>query len=195
MLDKLNISQRKLLNWLGFVVVVGVGFMLIQPADHPISPEFSTPLKPTASCSSSADWRSFGSYEERIERELTATLSQIVGVGSVKVFTTLERGPSIVVAQSITDDTRTIEETDRSSGVRTTQDNRYTASPVTLRLDGEKKEVPLIIEEHDPSIRGVLIVASGAQDPAIRYQIARAVQTVLQIPLYKIEVLPKENGG
>lgn len=31
MLDRLSVFQRKLINWLGFLVVIGIGFMLIQP--------------------------------------------------------------------------------------------------------------------------------------------------------------------
>ncbi len=189
MFDKLNASQRKMLNWLGFCIVIGVGFMIIQPPEPTAPPESVT--QPVAR--SLDGWSRTNSYEERIEQELTTTLSQIEGVGTVKVFTTLDRGPHIVVAESITEDRRTVEENDQAGGIRVTEDIRHTASPVTLRLEGERKEVPLIIEEYDPIIRGVLVVATGAHHSDVRYMIAKAVQTVLQIPMYKIEVLPKEN--
>ena len=40
-------------------------------------------------------------------------------------------------------------------------------------------------------MQGVLVVADGAEDPELRFRIAQAVQTVLQIEMYRIEVLPR----
>lgn len=107
-------------------------------------------------------------------------LSQIAGVGDVEVFVTLERSSKIVIAESITEEIREGE-------------MRQTKSPITLRADGGSYEVPVILEEYEPQLRGVLIVASGAEHPQTRYQILQAVQTVLQLPMYKIEVLAKAN--
>ena len=54
-----------------------------------------------------------------------------------------------------------------------------------------QSESPIVLEETWPQIRGVLVVADGADDPQVRFTIAHAVQTVLQIEMYRIEVLPR----
>ncbi|NLM69029.1 MAG: hypothetical protein GX177_03395 [Firmicutes bacterium] len=177
MLDRLSVFQRKLINWLGFLVVIGIGFMLIQPPKSTSNRGGLTqpPTSPPVSHEQNS-----GSYEGQIEQRLVQILSQIAGVGDVEVFVTLERSSKIVIAESITEEIREGE-------------MRQTKSPITLRADGGSYEVPVILEEYEPQLRGVLIVASGAEHPQTRYQILQAVQTVLQLPMYKIEVLAKAN--
>lgn len=191
MLDKLSTSQRKIINWLGFLIIVGIGFMLVRPQTSVPPPVADTSHQRASSASQ--DITTGLSYENRMELELTAILQQIQGVGVVQAFITLERGPSIVVAESITEDSRTVQENLTGGATRTTNDIQRTSSPVILRMESDRKEVPLVIEEYEPLIRGVLVVATGAADPNVRYQVAKAVQTVLQIPMYRIEVLPKVN--
>ncbi len=49
------------------------------------------------------------------------------------------------------------------------------------------------LAESKPSILGVVVVASGAGNPAVRQEITAAVETLLQIEPYQVLVLP--NGG
>jgi len=172
---KLSAAQRKIINWLGFLVVIGIGLMLIQAPKQETnrSTQIRSPAESAANHSGSSS-----NYEEQIEEKLIKILSQISGVGDVEVFVTLERSAKIVIAESITEDMR--------EGER-----RLTKSPVTLRADGGNKEIPLVLEEYEPELRGVLVAAEGAADPQIRYRIFQAVQTVLQLPMYKIEVQAK----
>lgn len=178
MFKKLSASQRKILNWLGFVIVVGIGFMLVQP-NRPNKTETNLSLTQTSSLSAKQTDQVY-SYEERTQSCLNEILAQIKGVGEVNVFVTLERGLSVVLAQSVTEETK-------NGG-----ESRVSKNQVVLRLDGNK-EAPLIIEEYQPVIRGVLVVAAGAENPDIRYQIFKAVQAALHLPMYRIEVLPKGN--
>lgn len=188
MLEKLSTSQRKIVNWLGFLLIVGIGFMLIKP-----EPANKIDYQPQATTLARYEQTTTPNYAEQMEQELKSILQKIQGVGSVEVFVTLERGSRIRVAETVTDDLRTIEEYQGAGVTRTTHEQRQTSAPVTLRLDAERKEVPLVLEEYEPIVRGVLVVAEGVADPHIRYQVAKAVQTVLQIPMYRIEVLPKVN--
>lgn len=175
MLEKLSASQRKLINWLGFVVIVGIGFLIIQPTtkqEHE-QPKISTIMESDLNDSSML-------YERQVEQRLAEVLTQIKGVGEVKVYATLERSSKITVAETINEEIRADE-------------SRTTSTPVFYRTDGGNTEKPLILEEQEPILRGVLIVCAGAEDPIIRYRVFKAAQTVLQLPLYRIEVLTKEN--
>ena len=46
----------------------------------------------------------------------------------------------------------------------------------------------VILVEREPEIRGVIVVAEGAADPAVRLSLQRAVQAVTGVPLSCIEV-------
>jgi stage III sporulation protein AG len=53
---------------------------------------------------------------------------------------------------------------------------------------------PLLIEEKTPEILGVLVVADGARWPVLREKIANATATLLNVPAYKVQVMPREGG-
>jgi len=78
MFEKLTPGQKKILNWLAFCVLIGVGFMLVQPPASPVREE--PPIHQPVPVNSATDTFSPTTYEERMERELTVTLSQIDGV-------------------------------------------------------------------------------------------------------------------
>ena len=52
----------------------------------------------------------------------------------------------------------------------------------------------LLVEESMPDIRGVLVVASGADSAVIQERLLQAAATVLQLSREKIIVLPGEGG-
>ncbi len=58
--------------------------------------------------------------------------------------------------------------------------------PATVATDGGQS--PIILVEREPEIRGVIVVAEGAADPAVRLSLQRAVQAVTGVPLSCIEV-------
>ena len=58
----------------------------------------------------------------------------------MEVFVTLERGSRIRVAETVTDDLRTIEEYQGAGVTRTTHEQRQTSAPVTFTVGcGEKR--------------------------------------------------------
>ncbi|MDI9419811.1 MAG: hypothetical protein GX228_08150 [Firmicutes bacterium] len=179
MFERLTASQRKLLSWVGLLAAVGIGLMLLQ------SPSLQPPRADSDSSQSqqSLSVGSFSSgqgYAAEIEERLSHTLAQIAGVGAVEVFVTLERSSRVVVAESLSEENRDGE-------------TRLTRAPIVLRAGSQASDVPLVLESYEPQLRGVLIVAAGADNPHIRHQIFKAAQTVLQLPAYKIEVLAKSK--
>jgi stage III sporulation protein AG len=52
---------------------------------------------------------------------------------------------------------------------------------------------PVVIREVHPEIAGVLVLAGGASNPVLRERLIQAVETVLDVPSYRVMVLPK--GG
>lgn len=124
--------------------------------------------------------------ETEVENKLRDTLELIDGVGRVEVMVYFEGGEEQVPAVNETDSDNYTEEKDNEGGTRnTTQKN--TGSTVVLTSDGSKSE-PLIIKTYKPKVSGVIIVAEGADDKGIQYEITKAVINLFNIGADKVNV-------
>jgi stage III sporulation protein AG len=124
--------------------------------------------------------------ETEVENKLRDTLELIDGVGRVEVMVYFEGGEEQVPAVNETDSDNYTEEKDNEGGTRnTTQKN--TGSTVVLTSDGSKSE-PLIIKTYKPKVSGVIIVAEGADDKGIQYEITKAVINLFNIAADKVNV-------
>ncbi|TZE83450.1 stage III sporulation protein AG [Calorimonas adulescens] len=127
------------------------------------------------------------SYEKQLEDKLTEILSKVDGIGRVEVMVTLESQEELVPAMNTQESNQTIDEKDSGGGIRTTNQKDINSQVVTIQSGGNNS--PVIVKKIYPTIRGVVIVADGADDPQIRYVISRTVEAALNVPLYRIEVL------
>lgn len=117
-------------------------------------------------------------YCNEIETKLEALLSQIEGAGQVKVMVTVDGSPELVYASDT--DTKT---SSTSNGSTTTT----SSSPIIVNTNGSSNA--LILTENLPSVKGVIVVSSGANQVSIRLDILNAVSTLLDISTDKISVL------
>lgn len=130
-------------------------------------------------------------YQMALETQLASTLAQIKGAGEVVVQVSLEGGSSISYATNSQQEVRTSEEKDPTGVTRTSQETRNEAQVVMAREGGSER--PVIAGETLPVVRGVLVVATGAQDPSIKERLAQAVQVLLGLPAHKVMVLEREE--
>ncbi len=132
-------------------------------------------------------------YQDSITAELKDVISAIEGTGEVRVSIILETGPEsiYVTNKSITQNSQS--ESTSQGQVRETVSQSETSQVVTGRSSNNDDN--LILEKIvAPQIAGCVIVAQGAVDSAVKTNIYRAVQVLLDIPIYKIEVLPMKGG-
>ena len=54
--------------------------------------------------------------------------------------------------------------------------------------------IPLLFEEKAPEVLGVLVVAEGAADVAVKEQLSKATATLLNIPLHRVMVVAGKGG-
>ena len=52
---------------------------------------------------------------------------------------------------------------------------------------------PLIITENYPSIKGVIVVADGASNPDIKYNLLKCVENVLDLPSHKVMIYSRKK--
>ena len=129
---------------------------------------------------------------DELEQRLALLLSQIRGAGKVAVLITYDTGPEIVPAMSTNSDENIRDAI--TGGESNTQRSIHTVTePATVQ--GSGTQMPIILVEKQPTIRGVVIVAQGAADISVRLQLQRAVRAVTGIEEDRIEVFEMAGGN
>lgn len=127
------------------------------------------------------------SYEERLEKRLEETLSQMDGAGEVKILLTIESSKEIVVNKDNQLKESNIREEDSNGGNRSTVDRAVDDKTIMVnKTDGSTE--PIVIKENMPIIEGVLILSEYGDNPKVRERLTRAAEILLDIPVHKIEV-------
>jgi len=175
------------------LLVLGFGMLLLVFSGSWFAPRSSPPASEPASSVQvqSAAGDDLTSEEEELESRLAAILGAVDGAGSVQVTVTLESGVENVYAQNVNKQDQTIDEKDESGGNRTTNEVNEQDDLVLLQSGSGANSSPVVVKELHPEIAGVLVLAEGANDPALKEKLIQAVETVLDIPSYRVMVLPK----
>ncbi len=112
-------------------------------------------------------------YADKLSAQLSTILSQIEGAGEVDVFITVaSEGEKIIATESIV-----------------APDGTVTTTPILSGGD------VIVLEEKNPEITGVLIVAEGASDLNVRFSLFEATASVLHINQSIIKVYTKSGSA
>ena len=128
--------------------------------------------------------------EQQLTRRLAEILSQIRGVGEVELFLTPETSGRLELVADREQTQRQTNEGDSEGGNREVIEETLRITYVILR-DPQGNELPLVVEEGKPRYRGVLVVAAGVEDPAVKARVIEALQVLLGLPAHRITVLPR----
>lgn len=120
--------------------------------------------------SSPVEFSSSAEYVQYLENKLDTVLSSVKGAGNVHVIITLASGFEYTYA--------TEEETVQSS------QGSVTTSKFVL-VDGK----PVVTEEHYPKIKGIVVVAKGAEDVSVKMNLLAVIQTVIEVDSANITIL------
>ncbi|MFA9559430.1 stage III sporulation protein AG [Evansella sp. AB-rgal1] len=132
-------------------------------------------------------------YETFYESQLEKALEQVAGVSEVTVIVNLAETENVVYQKNISTKEQTTNETDREGGTREVQD-KTNDEQVVITRSGDKEEA-LIQRTEKPTIRGVLVVANGAENIQVKSWIVEAVSRTLDVPTHRVSVLPKKSKG
>ncbi|MFS0561953.1 stage III sporulation protein AG [Terribacillus sp. 179-K 1B1 HS] len=200
---KLKDSQNKKPTKLGYLVIVGLlGALLLLISGlftEQAEPGGQTPQqkqdtvtgkteetfakKESDTSASSAD------LEAAYEQDLVGLLEKIKGVSEVEVMVNLNSTHQKIYEKNLIIGQQTSEETDQNGGERVVEDENEEQQVVLVRQGDQ--EVPLLVETRKPEVRGVLIVAKGADQATVREWVVEAVSRVLDVPTHRISVMPK----
>jgi stage III sporulation protein AG len=134
--------------------------------------------------------KTMAEYENHYENQLKETLEEVIGISDVTVMINLDATEKKVHELNVKTSSQNTDETDREGGKRKVTDNSIDEQVVIVRINDT--EVPVIVKTEKPVVRGVLIVAKGAENIQIKQWIVEAVSRVLDVPSHKVSVLPKK---
>ncbi|MCH5584183.1 stage III sporulation protein AG [Shimazuella sp. AN120528] len=192
MLQKWLPKQKKW-HYLILVGCVGAGILLFSSflttqEEDAISNPLSTgktSVKPTNGLKQNG----MQDYEEQFESELSAILSKVVGVSDVSVVVNLDSTEEEVVQSDTRESEQTTNEADTKGGSRSVNQNNVDKKTSVYRTN--QGEQPIVIKRLKPRVRGVLVVARGVENLQVRALVIEAVQRILDVPSYRISVLPR----
>lgn len=131
---------------------------------------------------------SSGSEQQKLEELLENTLRKVEGVGEVAVAVTMEStGEKIVEKDIPSNDSNTTQEDSQGGKQKSTVQSSEEATVYTK--DNAGNQVPYVISETAPKIRGVIVVAKGGDNPVIVQQIQEAVMALFHVDAHKIKVM------
>ena len=113
--------------------------------------------------------------EFSIEDRLGEILSHVAGAGKVKVMLSVSQGE------------RTIYQTDTTYSQTT--DHTDSRTQTILIKDDDRSENGLVHQRNPPTYQGAIILAQGADDPAVKLAIVEAVSDVTGLGADRISVL------
>ncbi|MGV3487619.1 MAG: stage III sporulation protein AG [Tuberibacillus sp.] len=181
------------------LLFIGIGLMLLshfygsgsgKKSDVPANAEPQT-ISDDVSTFKTNEKKTFDTmqdYAAYYEENLKDILDKVMGVSNVNVWITLSTSEQNVYEKDDkTDQTRTSEE-DHNGGTReTTQNNR---DENIVIVDGGNGKGPILVTKRSPIVEGVVIVADGVQSPTVKSWIKDAASSVLNVPSYKVVVIP-----
>lgn len=129
-------------------------------------------------------------YERRYETQLKEALEGIAGISDVMVVVNVDATEKKILEQNSVVRSQITDEKDREGGERKVEDQSKDSQVVIIR-DGEK-EVPIVLETKKPEIRGVLVVAKGADNIQVKKWIIESVTKLLDVPSHRVSVMPRK---
>ncbi len=127
--------------------------------------------------------------ESSYEKDLQAMLNQIKGVSEVEVMVNVDSTNVNIYEKDLILGTQTTDEEDKNGGIRQVDDETKETKLVYIRQGDQ--EVPVLVQTKKPEVRGVFIIAKGVENATVKKWIVESVSKVLDVPTYKISVMPK----
>lgn len=132
-------------------------------------------------------------YITEMEKKLENILSKVSGIGKVEVMLTLKSSSEQVPLKDKPSTQESVNEVDGGGGSRT--NNNVTRDESTVLVtDGNGNSVPYIIQELEPEVEGVLVIAEGGDDVRIIMDIMEASEVLFNVPANKVKVMKMSNG-
>lgn len=126
------------------------------------------------------------SFEARVKR----ILEGIIGLGQVDVLVSIDSTEELIVQRNFKDNQQQTEESDANGGKR--HATQYTRDGQIVTLGDSGNQSPIVTKRIKPKIRGVIVVAKGVENATVKLMVVDAVEKGLNVPAYRISVVPRK---
>ncbi|MDB5056246.1 MAG: stage sporulation protein [Bacilli bacterium] len=133
----------------------------------------------------------FSDYEHEYESQLREILQKIVGVGVVEVMVTIDSTEEVTVDKNVKDSQQVTNESDTNGATRRITDVTRSGDTVVNQNSGNQN--PFVLKYTKPKIRGVVVVANGAENLTVKKLLTEAVERGLDVPSNRISILPRKQ--
>lgn len=176
---------------IGAALMIMNHFLTFNEVEPSVQDPNPPPQSETVLGRSASSGSSFEAIEHPLETRLKEILEKIVGVGTVDVLVTIDSTEEIVVERNEQESQQVTDENDRNGGRRHITSITKDGQVVLVEVSGEQK--PIITKTINPRIRGILIVAKGAENVTVRRLIINAVEKGVNVPVNRISVVPSKQ--
>lgn len=126
-------------------------------------------------------------YKKQLEENLKNIISEISGVGNVKVLVTLESSMQNVYATEQKKNKEAVEDKNLNERSKIQESNEVETKYITIK-DSDGTEKALSLMQIQPSIKGVIVVCSGGDNIDVKNKVIEAVKTALNITSKRVFV-------
>lgn len=191
-------KRVKTFRWLLLIGLLGIGIMVLNSFLQ-LKPIYSTDdINPSAAneeqqafAGGDKDQSPFREYEAMYELRLRDILEAMIGVGEVDVMVTIDSTEELVVYRDLKSSQHQTEEEDRNGAKRHITDVTRSGDIVLYEVSG--KQQPIILKKIKPKIRGIVVVARGAENLSVQKLIRDTVSRGLDVPVHRISVAPRKQ--
>ena len=132
-------------------------------------------------------------YITEMENKLESLLRKVSGIGEVEVMLSLKASRELVPLKDDPSTQESLNEVDGEGGSRTNNSVQREESTVLVKNeDGDS--VPYILQELEPEIEGVVVIAEGGDDVNTKMDIMEAAEVLFDVPEHKVKVMKMSNG-
>lgn len=186
-------------RWLMLIGLLGVAFMLmnsfltVKQVD-PLPEGRASPagdVKQTFVGKDNKEGVGFSDYEHSYESAIRDILQTVVGVGDSQVLVTIESTEETIVQSNSKESQQITTEKDTNGSQRNITEVTRSGEVVLYELSGN--QTPIVQKRIKPKIRGVVVVARGAENVTVKQMIIEAVSRGLDVAPHRISVLPRKQ--
>lgn len=188
-----NSSKKRILQNAAIVIIIGM-IVIIAGGSFFGKGKVKTEKNEPAQSNNVQEVSKLVISEEKsdIEKNIEKILSQIEGAGKVNVMITYVSGKELVPATDMKRTENDVQEKDSGGGSRNTKQHDIDSKVVFEDSQGGGKK-PVILKELQPEVKGVIVVADGASEPQVKENLTRAVQVLVDVPVHRIQVFPRDR--
>lgn len=180
-------NKKKIENILVFIVILAITIVAINYIWNGDETSKSSNEVPEVENSNSVVQVSTDSFYDENEEKLANILSNIEGVGKVKVLLTYSQTSTSIPLYNENLRESNTTETDSSGGSRTVAESD-SEKEVIYKEDSSGNREPVTQSVISPQIEGAIITAEGADNAEVKSAIVQAVEAATGLATHKIQV-------